>query len=108
MGLAFTAAYQAAEEFSRLYAARRPGAGFLKTILLRRIGSSAKAGLETARHLLSRIDEAGLPEEEIGDEGAAADDTLPPDPQELQLLREVDRNLASVVAGAQVDPKVKI
>src|SRR5262249_47461883 len=37
-----------------------------------------------------------------------ADDTLPPNPQELQLLREVDRNLASVVAGAQVDPKVQI
>jgi hypothetical protein len=42
MGLAFTTAYQAAEEFSRLYAAYRPGAGFLKTILLRRIGSSAR------------------------------------------------------------------
>ena len=28
MGLAFTAAYAAAEEFSKLYAARRPGAGF--------------------------------------------------------------------------------
>jgi hypothetical protein len=56
MGLAFTAAYEAAEAFSRLYAARQPGAGFLKTILLRRIGSSARAGLETARHLLGRID----------------------------------------------------
>jgi hypothetical protein len=29
MGLAFTAAYEAAEQFSRLYAARQPGAGFL-------------------------------------------------------------------------------
>ena len=56
MSLAFKAAYEAAEAFSRLYAARRPGAGFLKTILLRRIGSSARAGLETARHLLERID----------------------------------------------------
>ena len=55
MSFAFTAAYEAAEAFSRLYAARRPGAGFLKTILLRRIGSSARAGLETARHLLNRI-----------------------------------------------------
>ena len=47
MSLAFNAAYEAAEAFSRLYAARHPGAGFLKTILLRRIGSSARAGLET-------------------------------------------------------------
>jgi hypothetical protein len=65
MSLAFNAAYEAAEAFSRLYAARRPGAGFLKTILLRRIGSSARAGLETARHLLGRID-IPLPEEEVG------------------------------------------
>jgi hypothetical protein len=47
MSFAFTAAYEAAEAFSRIYAARRPGAGFLKTILLRRIGSSARAGSET-------------------------------------------------------------
>jgi hypothetical protein len=88
MGLAFTAAYEAAEEFTRLYAARRPGAGFLKTILLRRVGS--------------------IPEEEIGEEGAAADDTPPPDSQELQLLRVVEQNLAAVVAGAHVDPKVQV
>src|SRR5205085_8753059 len=40
MSVAFTAAYEAAEKFSRAYAKRCPGAGFLKTILLRRIGSS--------------------------------------------------------------------
>ena len=56
MNFAFKAAYEAAEKFSQLYAKRCPGAGFLKTILLRRIGSSAKAGLETARHLLGRLD----------------------------------------------------
>ena len=33
------------ERSAELYAARCPGAGFLKTILLRRIGSSARAGL---------------------------------------------------------------
>jgi len=107
MGLAFTAAYEAAENFSRIYAARRPGAGFLKTILLRRIGSSARAGLETARHLLGRIDTGIIPEDEIGDEGAPVDDT-PPDPQEIQFLREVERNLAAVVDGSDVDPKVQV
>jgi DNA-binding Lrp family transcriptional regulator len=106
MTLAFNAAYEAAEAFSRLYAARRPGAGFLKTILLRRIGSSARAGLETARHFLGRID-IPLPEEEIGDEGLPTDDT-PPDPQEVDLLREVERNLAAVVGGADTDPKVQV
>ena len=97
MGFAFNAAYEAAEAFSRLYAARQPGAGFLKTILLRRIGSSARAGLETARHLLGRLDGAGIPEEESGDEDHPKD-AAPPDPEEIQLLREVERNLASVVS----------
>ena len=106
MSLAFNAAYEAAEAFSRLYAARRPDAGFLKTILLRRIGSSARAGLETARHLLGRI-EIPLPEEEVGDEGLPTDEA-PPHPQEIELLREVERNLAAVVGGVGTDPKVQV
>ena len=69
MGLAFNAAYEAAEAVQPPLCRAAPGAGFLKTILLRRIGSSARAGLETARHLLDRIDDAGIPEDEIGDEG---------------------------------------
>jgi hypothetical protein len=107
MSIAFNAAYEAAEAFSRLYAARCPGAGFLKTILLRRIGSSAKAGLETARHILERIDVSLLPEDEVGDEGLPADET-PPDPQEITLLRDVERNLAAVVGGTGTDPKVEV
>jgi hypothetical protein len=107
MSIAFNAAYEAAEAFSRLYAARCPGAGFLKTILLRRIGSSAKAGLETARHILRRIDVSLLPEDEVGDEGLPTEDT-PPDPQEIELLRDVERNLAAVVSGTGTDPKVEV
>jgi len=107
MGYAFGPAYEAAEKFSELYAARCPGAGFLKTILLRRIGSSAKAGLETARRLLERIDAAVIPEDETGDEAAPVD-AASPDPQEIQLLREVERNLAAVVDGTDVDPKVQV
>jgi hypothetical protein len=49
-------------------------------------GSSARAGFETARHLLGRIS-ISLPEEEIGDEGLPTDDA-PPDPQEVELLFE--------------------
>jgi DNA-binding Lrp family transcriptional regulator len=107
MSLAFNAAYEAAEAFSRLYAARCPGAGFLKTILLRRIGSSAKAGLETARHILGRIDASLVSEDEVGDEGLPTEDT-PPDPQEIELLRDVERNLAAVVDGTGTDPKVEV
>ena len=107
MSFAFKAAYEAAEAFSRLYAQRCPSAGFLKTILLRRIGSSALAGLETARRLLNRIEEPLLSEDEIGDEGEPRD-TAPPDPQEIGYLREVERNLAAVIEGADVDPKVQV
>jgi DNA-binding Lrp family transcriptional regulator len=107
MSFAFRAAYEAAEAFSRLYAQRCPSAGFLKTILLRRIGSSALAGLETARRLLNRIDEPLLSEDEIGDEGEPRD-TAPPDPREIDYLREVERNLAAVIDGSDVDPKVKV
>src|SRR5262249_57165086 len=48
-----------------------------------------------------------LPEEEIGDEGLPTDEALP-DPQEIELLREVERNLAAVVAGTGTDPKVQV
>jgi len=107
MSLAFKAAYEAAEEFSRLYAQRCPGAGFLKTILLRRIGSSAKAGLETARRLLDRLDGSLIPEDEIGDEGAPSE-AVPPEAQEILFLRDVERNLEAVVAGMYLDPKVQV
>ena len=107
MTLAFKTAYEAAELFSRLYAQRQPSAGFLKTILLRRIGSSAQAGIHTARVLLNRLDVPLVSEEEVGDEGAP-DDVAPPDPQEIVLLREVERNLEAVVAGGEIDPKVQV
>lgn len=107
MSLAFKTAYEAAEAFSRLYARRFPAAGFLKTILLRRIGSSARAGLETARHLLGRLDTPLVPEDEMGDEAVPAT-ALPPDPQEIQFLRDVERNLDAVVSGGDIDPKVQV
>lgn len=105
---AFSEAYRAAEVFSRLYAARQPGAGFLKTILLRRIGSSAQAGLDTARHLLGKLAGEVLPEEEHSESETEPLEAAPLEGEEIQLLREVERNLAAVVDGQDVDPKVKI
>jgi hypothetical protein len=72
-----------------------------------RIGSSARAGLDTARVLLNRLDVPLVPEDEVGDEDAP-DDVAPPDPEEIALLREVERNLAAVVAGSDIDPKVQV
>jgi hypothetical protein len=45
-------AYQEAEEFSRLLQQRVKGAGFFKTLLLRRLGSSMEAGRRTITKLL--------------------------------------------------------
>lgn len=38
----------------------------------------------------------------------APDDMAPPDPEEIALLREIERNLAAVVAGGNIDPKVQV
>ncbi|AZI45163.1 helicase SNF2 (plasmid) [Deinococcus psychrotolerans] len=45
-------AYELAEKFTRLLGARMRGAGFLKTLLLRRVGSTLHAGRLTAQRLL--------------------------------------------------------
>lgn len=49
-------AYTTAEEFCEEVGKRVPGAGFLKTILLRRVGSSIVAGRITAERMLERAD----------------------------------------------------
>ena len=41
------------------------------------------------------------------DIGGGYPDT-PPDPQEIALLRDVERNLAAVVGGTDTDPKVEV
>ncbi len=46
-------AYGLAEEFCRLLGARMAGSGFLRTLLLRRVGSSIAAGRQTAEGMLA-------------------------------------------------------
>ena len=52
MPLLLRQAYDDAREFCDLVGQRVRGSGFLKTILLRRIGSTVEAGLGTAKKLL--------------------------------------------------------
>jgi hypothetical protein len=59
-------AYEEAERFSDLLRQRVRGAGFFKTLLLRRLGSSMEAGRRTLRKLLG--DDADLADEEEDDE----------------------------------------
>lgn len=66
-------AYDAAQEFCRLLGQRVRGAGFLKTLLLRRMGSSIYAGKRTTEKMLSTWG-TGVPftdrdEEEDEDDG---------------------------------------
>ncbi|MBW8328697.1 MAG: DEAD/DEAH box helicase family protein [Thiobacillus sp.] len=66
-------AYDAAQEFCRLLGQRVRGAGFLKTLLLRRMGSSIYAGKRTTEKMLSTWGTgalvAGRDEEEDEDDG---------------------------------------
>jgi hypothetical protein len=57
-------AYQEAEKFSDLLQLRVKGAGFFKTLLLRRLGSSMEAGRRTIRKLLGYDPESAEEDEE--------------------------------------------
>lgn len=69
------AAYEKAEEFCEALGGRMKGSGFLKTLLLRRVGSSIFAGKETAKRMLgdwANVDESEEDDEpEIEADGAA-------------------------------------
>lgn len=62
-------AYLKAEEFCEALGHRMKGAGFLKTLLLRRVGSSIYAGMQTAKRMLEDWDDATISAEEEEDEG---------------------------------------
>lgn len=57
-------AYEEAEAFSQLLQQRVRGAGFFKTLLLRRLGSSMEAGRRTVERLLGADYEAAVEEED--------------------------------------------
>lgn len=107
-------AYEEAETFSLLLQQRVRGAGFFKTLLLRRLGSSMEAGRRTIRKLLG--EEPDIPDDEDDDD---ADEEAPPQvgrpPQgasefksftdgEVTSLR---RCLALLEQGGNNDPKVE-
>jgi len=60
--------YKDAESFCQLLAKRMPSAGIIKTLLLRRIGSSMVAGLNTAKALLNKYDDVVADESNNYDE----------------------------------------
>lgn len=93
-------AYDRARDYWGLIAKQRPGAGILKTLLLRRIGSSLRAGLLTAQRLLDpALALAAEEDEELGLDGAGT-----PDPPEAALLRSA---VTLLQAAGNADPRLE-
>lgn len=104
-------AYQVAEEFCAAVARRVPAAGFLKTLLLRRVGSTVEAGLNTARKMLRDWTGVAADDDDEGDESedpagtAPADDIKALQPQERELLQ---RFVAALESNHGEDPKFAV
>lgn len=101
-------AYQAAEAFCSLLGQRVKGAGFLKTLLLRRIGSTIYAGRQTTEKMLS---EWGHEDEIVNPTLFEEDDDfqLPPSDNMKDLTarekEELNRCLKALMANQDRDRK---
>jgi PLD-like domain/SNF2-related domain len=96
-------AYTLAEEFCHLLATRTKGAGLLKTLLLRRVGSTIYAGRQTAENLLStrqRIAEEEDDEEWPEDETSKA--------FTLEEKEKLQAFIAALEANQERDPKCSV
>ena len=106
MPRAFRRAYEAAETFCDLLGHRVKAAGFFRTLLLRRIGSSVAAGLSTAKKLLDSRTEDEDDDTPVG--AAARQQIRDLAPDEKQALRDVVRHLESLLGQGDGDPKGRI
>lgn len=107
-------AYTEAEEFSRLLQQRVKGAGFFKTLLLRRMGSSMEAGRRTVAKLLGEEPDATDDEDEddaeeevpvqVGRPPQGASDFKNFTDKEIDSLR---RCLSLLKQGGNNDPKLE-
>jgi len=98
-------AYDLAEQFCHKLGQRMKAAGFLKTLLLRRMGSSIYAGMRTAQRMLDTwesIEEDEESEELFTEDLAAADVSKTLTNEEQDLL---ERLLAALQANQELDPK---
>ncbi|MCI0728578.1 MAG: phospholipase D-like domain-containing protein [Chloroflexi bacterium] len=103
-------AYEAAEEFCTLVGQRMKGSGFLKTLLLRRVGSSIYSGLRTAERMLGSQEDVDTDEEDEPEE--EQEQRLAPT-QFGQSLTEPERDIlrrfvASLRANQGRDPKYAV
>lgn len=106
-------AYENAEEFCHSLARRVRSAGFFKTLLLRRIGSSIDAGMNTVQRLLTNWGDAEQDDEEDQDELSYLDDESVDSAElksltgtERELLHRCLQNLQRGKAQVETDPKL--
>ncbi len=107
-------AYREAEVFSDLLRQRVRGAGFFKTLLLRRLGSSMEAGRRTLRKLLGGEPDIPDDEEEDDAEEEAPTSTGMPNPGASDFkdftaaeLAALERCLKLLDEGGNQDPKLE-
>ena len=109
--LYFGKAYKKAEEFSEALSQRAKGAGFFKTLLLRRIGSTLYAGQRTVEKLLNEwgrsSNEAAefsafIEDEDDADDRPVSDSMKDLTPTEIQMLKLCKEALES---SQDKDPK---
>jgi len=105
-------AYELAEQFCHVLGQRLKASGFLKTLLLRRMGSSVYAGLLTAQKLLESWDTIEVDEEEeevlLSEDGAAL---AVPEPSKALTDEErvlLERFVVALEANQERDPKFEV
>ncbi len=105
-------AYELAEAFCRKLGERQQAAGFLKTLLLRRIGSTMYSGLTTARLMLQDWERIEDDEEEEEPEAEGAPASSKPGEASRSLTaaeRELlERLVAALEANKERDPKCAV
>lgn len=106
-------AYEEAENFSQLLQQRVRGAGFFKTLLLRRLGSSIDAGRKTITKLLGHsIDEIDDEEDDSQEEELLTSNANPTVVSEFKNFTDAERQsltrcLELLVEGGNNDPKLE-
>lgn len=105
-------AYHEAEVFCDLLKQRVQGAGFFKTLLLRRLGSSIEAGRRTVRKLLGLDPDTGEDDEEEDEEPENEEERAPLAPDDFKNFtdpekRSLARCLQHLDQGGNRDPKLE-
>lgn len=97
-------AYDIAEDFCQMLSKRMKGTGFLKTLLLRRVGSTIYAGMNTAKSMIGTWEALGV-EEDDEEEEQQYEEPKSLTPLELKKLQEF---IDALNVNQERDPKYQV